>query len=179
MTSTPKRSANKARVLLGEITGAHGIRGEVIIRSYTAEPEGIAAYGPLHDQDRKKDFVIHVRRVTAKGTVASIEGVSDRTAAQALKGTKLYVDRSQLPPPEEGTYYHADLIGLSAFDPDGDLIGKVIAVANYGAGDILEIQLADSETKTELIPLLEAFVPEIDVDSGRIVVNMPITHDDD
>lgn len=169
-----KQMPGRARVLLGEISGAHGIRGEVIVRSYTADPAGIAAYGPLADERGTAHYTLSVKRVTSKGVIATVGGIADRTAAERLRGIKLYVDRDRLPETPAGEYYHADLIGLSAVSSAGEPIGEVIAVANYGAGDILEVKLAGS-AKTELLPMIESVVQEVDVAAGRIVIAMPET----
>jgi 16S rRNA processing protein RimM len=165
-----------SRVLLGQVTGAHGIRGEVLIRTYTAAPEGIAAYGPLSDAAGARQFRIAVVRVTAKGVVARIGGVADRTAAEALRGTALYVGRDRLPAAAEGEFYHADLIGLAAVAPDGGAIGEVVAVQNFGGGDLIEVRIAGSGA-TELVPFTDAFVPEVDLDGRRIVVVLPVEED--
>lgn len=167
---------SQGRILLGHIAGAHGIRGDVLIKTYTGTPEDIGAYGPLADQEGRRTFVVRVRRTTAAGVVASIDGIGDRTAAEGLKGTQLYVGRERLPPAADGEFYHADLIGLEAVDPDGREIGKVVAVRNYGAGDLLEIAPSGSRA-TEFVPFTEAFVPEIDVAAGRIVVRLPESPD--
>jgi 16S rRNA processing protein RimM len=156
---------------LGRIAGAHGIRGEVLIKAFTARPEDIAAYGPL-DAGAGRALQIETARVTPKGVVARIAGIGDRNAAEALKGTELYVDRNCLPPPEEGAFYHADLVGLAAADPEGRPLGEIVGVRNYGAGDLLELRLAGS-ARTELIPFTEAFVPEIDLAARRAVVLLP------
>ena len=112
-----------ARILLGRIAGAHGIRGEVLIHSYAEAPQDIAAYGPLGDADGAKTFTITRAKLTGKGVVARLAGISDRDAAERLKGVELYVRRDRLPPPAEGEYYHADLIGLTAIDPAGRAFG--------------------------------------------------------
>ena len=164
--------ATQPRILLGRIAGAHGIRGEVVIHAYTAAPADIGAYGPLFDKSGARSFQIESARATARGVVARLEGVDDRTAAEALKGVELYVDRDRLPAAAEGEFYHADLIGLAAVDPEGKAIGEIVAVQNYGAGDLLEIRLAGSG-KTELVPFTEASVPEVDIASGRVMVAMP------
>src|SRR5688572_13949524 len=106
-------SAEQRRVLLGHIAGAHGIRGAVLVRSYTAEPAAIAGYGALETEDGSARYVLSVEGATAKGLICRIAGVGDRTAAEALKGVALYVARDRLPPPDAGEYYHADLIGLA------------------------------------------------------------------
>jgi 16S rRNA processing protein RimM len=166
------------RILLGRIVGAHGIRGDVIIDSFTGEPGAIGDYGPLESEDRAKRLDISVVRVTPKGVLAHVAGVSDRNAAEALKGTALYAPRDRLPAATEGEYYHADLVGLRAEDEAGQLIGSVVAVQNYGAGDLLEIR-REGERTTELILFSDAFVPVVDVAAGRVVVVMPLAADDD
>ena len=168
MTGSPK----SARILLGRIAGAHGIRGEVVIHAYTVTPESISAYGPLFDRAGERSFEIANARATAKGVVARLKGIGDRTAAEALKGVELYVDRDRLPAAAEGEFYHVDLIGLAAVDPEGRQIGEIVAVQNFGAGDLLEIRLVGSG-KTELVPFTEATVPEVNIAAGRAVVAMP------
>ena len=110
--------------------------------------------------------------------VAHVAGVDDRNAAEALRGVELYVDRSRLPAADEGEFYYADLVGLRAEDAAGSVVGKVLAVHNFGAGDLLEIRLAE-EPVTELIPFTDAFVPVVDVAAGRVVVVMPLSAPDD
>jgi 16S rRNA processing protein RimM len=170
---TERDKDNPRLVLLGEITGAHGIRGAVFLKTYTSEPEGIAAYGPLDDEGERRKFKVTVQRMTSKGAIATIEGIADRNAAEALKGTKLYLHRDKLPSAEPGEYYHTDLIGLEAVDACGKRIGFVVSIANYGAGDLLDIAIEGSK-KTELVPLTEVFVGDIDLESRRIVVTMPV-----
>jgi 16S rRNA processing protein RimM len=160
------------RILLGRITGVHGIRGDVLIQSYASEPQAIAAYGPLQSEDGARQLAISVVRVTPKGVIAHVAGIDDRTAAEALKGLALYVERARLPQAAEDEFYRADLIGLTAEDPEGRKIGSIVAVENYGAGDILELRL-EGTRKTELIPFSDAFVPEVDVAGGRVVVVLP------
>lgn len=172
MTSTSRR------ILLGEISGAHGIRGELLVRSYAGEPQDIAAYGPLEDESGARTVTLSVVRVTPKGVIARVAGVDDRTAAEKLKGLKLYVERAKLPKANEDEFYHADLIGLQVTDPGGVEIGAIIGVPNYGAGDLLEVRLKDSK-QTELIPLTKACVPSIDFDRGVAVVIMPVLSADE
>jgi 16S rRNA processing protein RimM len=162
----------QGRILLGRIAGAHGIRGEVLIKTFTAEPEGIAAYGALSDADGQRTFNIERARATPKGVVARVAGINDRDAAEALKGIELYVEHGRLPPPGDGEFYHADLIGLSAVDPSGTPVGEIIAVHNHGAGDLIEVRLAGS-SRTELIPFTEATVPRIDMTARQAVMVMP------
>ncbi len=162
----------ETRVLLGSFANAHGIRGEVQVRTYTGAPESIASYGPLSDKAGARTFKLKVVRVTDKGIIARVEGIADRNAAETLKGIELYVDRAKLPAADEGEYYHADLIGLRAESPEGEEIGKIIAVANFGASDLLEIQLKGG-TATEFVPFSDACVPHVDIASGVATVVMP------
>lgn len=168
--SSPSSDADN-RILLGRILGPHGIRGDVVIETYTANPRDIASYGPLQSEDGSRSFEIKVVRETPKGLIARIAGVADRTAAEPLKGLTLFVDRERLPAAGEEEYYRADLIGLAVEDANGQRIGKVASVENYGAGDLLEIRL-EGARKTELLPFTETFVPVVDVKSGRVVVIM-------
>jgi 16S rRNA processing protein RimM len=164
-----------ARILLGRIAGAHGLRGEVLIHSFAEVPESIAAYGPLSDAAGHKSFSISRAKATAKGVVARLAGIGDRTAAEALKGQELYVARDRLPPPAQDEFYHADLIGLAVVDPQGRPLGRIAAIHNFGAGDLIEIALAGS-AKTELIPFTEATVPNLDMSAGRAVIVLPRVH---
>ena len=165
------------RICLGAITGAHGVRGLVRIKSFTETPEDLTAYGPLWDEAGRRRFDVTVKSQAKGALIAAIAGVDDRDAAEALKGTRLYVDRTALPPTEEEEYYHADLIGLSAEDRDGKAIGRVTGVQNYGAGDILEIERPDG---TELLlPFTKAAVPEVDLAEGRLVVDPPAEETED
>ena len=165
-------------VLLGEITGAHGIRGDVLVRTYTAEPEAIASYGDVTDASGLKRYSIRVVRVTDKGIVARINAIADRNGAEALRGTKLYIERKQLPPAAEQEYYYDDLIGLRAIAPDGQSIGTVVAVQNFGAGDLLEVQPA-SGAATEFIPFVDEWVPHVDVAAGTIVIDRRAEDEDE
>ncbi|MGE0025298.1 MAG: ribosome maturation factor RimM [Hyphomicrobium sp.] len=160
------------RVLLGHIIGAHGIRGAVLVRSYTAEPDAIAGYGALERESGGPPVTLVVEGATAKGLICRVEGVNDRDGAEALKGCALYVARDRLPPPEEGEYYHADLVGLSAVTEAGDVLGTVVAVANYGAGDILEVR-PEGATRTALYPMIEDVVRAVDLARGVIVLAPP------
>ena len=161
------------RVLLGRIAGAHGVRGEVRIHSYTAEPASIVSYGPLADKPGTREFKLLLRgTVRGDELIARIEGVDDRNAAEALRGTELYVDRDRLPPIESASeYYEVDLIGLEAVDPDGNALGIVARVADYGAGPVLEVRGADG---SELwLPFTDAVVPTVDLAAGRLVAVPP------
>ena len=164
--------AKPLRILLGHIAGAHGIRGEVLIKTYTEAPENVGAYGPLSDESGTRTFNLKSARATQKGVVARLQGVDDRNAAEALKGIALYIERDRLPAAADGEFYHADLIGLAAVDGDGKPLGEIVAVQNYGAGDLLEIRLAGTG-RTELVPFTDAAVPEVDIAARRVVVILP------
>lgn len=166
------------RVLLGRIVTAHGIRGDVVIDSYASDPADIAAYGPLQSADGAKEYRLKVVRVTPKGVIAHVAGVDDRNGAEALRGVELFVSRARLPAAEEGEFYYTDLVGLRAESETGDAIGTVVAVHNFGAGDLLELRL-EGQTATELIPFTDTYVPVVDVDAGRVVVIMPASTPDD
>ena len=163
----------QSRILLGHIAGAHGIKGEVLVKSYTGDPLAIADYGPLTDE-RGRTFEIASVRASNKGVIARLKGVADRNASEALKGVALYVDRAAMPDPDEGDYYHTDLIGLAAVDAQGNRIGKVVAVQNFGAGDLLELRL-DGAKLTEFVPFTDACVPVVDIKGGRVTIVLPET----
>ncbi len=160
-----------ASVLLGVIVGAHGIKGEVKVKTFTESPEGLNAYGPLTAGNGRVFEVAALRAVKAGEAVVRFSGVSDRNAAEALKGVQLFVPRASLPEPAEREYYHADLIGLRAEDASGVVLGRISAVHNFGAGDVLEIELPDG--KTEFVPFTDESVPVVDIPSGRAVVVFP------
>lgn len=161
------------RVCLGQVTGAHGVRGEVRLRSFTGVPEAIADYGPLEDESGARRFTILSLRPGKNALIARIEGVDSREAAEALKGVELWVDRAVLPEEsEEGAYYHADLIGLVAINAEGAALGQVVAVHNFGAGDLLEVRPATGG-QTVLVPFTEAIVPDLDLEAGWMLMLPP------
>lgn len=164
------------KVCVGVIAGVHGVRGLVKVKPFTADPEGVTAYGPVTD-DRDRPVRLDLQSMLKGQWLARIDGIGDRTAAQALTGTRLYVDRSRLPEPEEEEYYHADLLGLMAVTPDGKALGRVGAVHDFGAGDVLEIvpdaAVAEAGADTMLVPFTRAAVPSVDVAAGRVVVDVP------
>lgn len=164
-------SENEDHVLVGEIGGPQGLKGEVRIRSYTEEPHSITAYGPLQDENGRA-IEIESLRSTPKALIARVKGVTTREAAEALARTKLYVAREMLPAREEEEWYHADLIGLAALGQDGAALGQVVAIHNFGAGDLLEIKPA-SGGATVLVPFTRDTVLEIDVEGGRLTIAPP------
>ena len=138
---------------------------------FTAAPDALTRYGALHDAKGRKYDITVFRPGKPGEAVISFQGVTDRAAAEALKGTELFIARSALPATEEGEFYHADLIGLEAQDSEGRVLGKVAAIHNYGAGDVIEIARPDGDTV--LLAFTADNVPIIDVTGGRIVVAVP------
>ena len=167
------------RVVVAQIGAAHGIRGEVRLKSFAQDPMGLPSYGALTAPDGRSFEIEAIR--PAAGTspdmmVVRFKGVSDRNAAERLTGVELSVPAEQLSPPDADEFYHADLIGLSAVTVDGQVLGTIVAVPNYGAGDLIEI--APTRGSTILIPFTRSAVPEIDVAAGRVVVVPPIFDDE-
>jgi 16S rRNA processing protein RimM len=160
-------SAPTNPVLLATIGGAHGIRGEVRVRSFTEDPEEIGAYGPLFDGKGRR-LTVKSARAQKNVVVVRFAEVSDRNAAEALNGTELFVDRSVLPAEGEDEFYLADLVGLVARTTGGSVIGEIVAFHDFGAGDILEI--APEGGTSTMIPFTKEAVPEIDLDLGFILV---------
>lgn len=159
------------KLCIAVIAGAHGVRGDVRIKSFTAEPEGLSDYGPLTDKSGARAFRIKLLGLSRGLLRAHIEGVEDRDAAEALAGIELYIERSRLPAPDEDEFYHADLIGLRAKLEDGSEYGVVRALHDFGAGDVIEIELA--EGGTVVLPFTKAVVPLVDLGAGTIVVEPP------
>ena len=156
-------------VLVGAITAAHGVRGEVKLKSFTADPSAIATYSPLQTAAGRK---IEIARVRAQkdGFIAILKGVTDRNAAEALRGTELFVRRERLPEPDDDEVYVHDLIGLPVHLRDGSLLGEIAGVADYGAGDLIDVKVAGRKD-TVLIPFADQYVLEKAED--RIVVDLP------
>lgn len=160
-----------ARICLGIITGVHGIKGWVRLKSFTAEPEAIVAYGPLSDESGARRFELELVGAGKGVLLARIKGVEDRNVAERLKGLRLYVRRAALPPPQADEFYEADLIGLTAEREDGTRFGIVRAVNDFGAGASLEIE--EESGKTVLVPFTGAAVPVVDLARKRVVVAPP------
>lgn len=160
----------KDLVALGIIGRPRGVKGLVHIRPYTAAPDGITAYGPVQTGDGKQ-LEVEVVGVNKADVTARIAGITDRDAAAALTGTELFVPRAALPEAVEDEYYHHDLIGLRAVAVDGSELGRVLAVDDFGAGTMLEIELTDG--KGVYVPFSKEAVPEVDVQGGRVVIDPP------
>ena len=159
------------RVLLARIGAPHGVRGEVRLFIFAQDADSLFDYGPLTDEDGKRRFEITALRPAKEHFVARLKGVDTREAAEALTNVGLHVERALLPPPDdEDDFYHADLIGLAAVTLEGDAFGKVLAVHDFGAGDILEIA-PEGGGKTLMLPFTKAVVPSVDIKGGRVVVD--------
>ena len=160
-----------ARVCVGQIGAAHGVRGEVRLKPFTEDPLGVTRYGALETEDGRP-IEIEAVRPAKDMLVARLKGVADRNGAEALKNVRLYVPRERLPPPDDDEFYYADLIGLAAETADGAAFGVVKAVHNFGAGDLLEIEPAAGGA-TVMLPFNATTVPKIDIAGRRIVVEPP------
>lgn len=168
MTGRGRDEAIDGYLCVGVVTGAKGLRGEVRVKSFTARPEDVAAYGPVTDFGKSRSFRVKVTG-TAKGQVtAKLSGVDDRNAAEAIKGLKLYVPRAALPEPDPDEFYHADLVGLAVELVDGESLGTVAAVHDYGAGTSLEV--SGGKRGLVMVPFTKAACPVVDLKAGKVVV---------
>jgi 16S rRNA processing protein RimM len=160
-----------APICVARIGAPHGVRGAVKLWTFTEDPLAVRHYGPLLTKDGARQFeVTHVRE--AKGhLVATLKGIATREEAERLNGVELYVAREKLPDTSADEYYHADLIGLAAVNAAGEPLGRVIAIHNFGAGDIIEV--APSDGATMLLPFTNAVVPTVDLEGGRVVIELP------
>jgi 16S rRNA processing protein RimM len=158
-------------ILVGRIGAAHGVKGLVKLQSFTGEPAAIGGYGPLTDAAGQRRFEVTVLNAVKGGVVARIAGIADRTGAEKLRGIELYMPRDRLPPAAEGEYYHADLVGLAVELADGRPFGRVRAVENFGAGDLLAIERPGRPPVS--LPFTDRVVPVVDLTGGRVVVEPP------
>ncbi len=160
------------RVCVGSIAGAFGVTGEVRLKSFCAEPEAIADYGPLETEDGAHRFTLTLGRPVKSGFAARLSGVATKEEADALKGTRLYAARAALPTLPDDEYYHADLIGLAVMDTGGAALGTVRAVHNHGAGDLLEV-MGPGLKSSVLLPFTLDAVPTVDLSAGVVVADPP------
>lgn len=165
-----------AMICVGAIAAPHGVRGAVKIKSFTALADAIAAYGPLSDESGERQFALTVVGRAQDMLIATLAGVADRDAAERLRGLRLYVPRARLPAPAEDEFYHADLVGLAAVAPDGRALGRVAAVHNFGAGDVIE--LARDIGGAVMVPFSRRAVPSVDLAGGRVTIDLPAGLDD-
>lgn len=161
------------RICVGAIMGAFGVKGEVRLKSFCADPAAIGDYSPLWSEDGKQSFEIKVTGPIKGGFAARIKNVRYKDQADALRGTALYVDRDVLPNLPDDEFYHADLIGLDVYDTGGERLGKVTAVHDHGAGDLLEVSGKGLKTPA-LLPFTKEAVPTVDLQSGRIIADPPV-----
>ncbi|MBN9042141.1 MAG: 16S rRNA processing protein RimM [Rhizobiales bacterium 62-47] len=162
---------DKRYVCIARIGAAHGVRGAVKLWTFTEDPLAVLHYGPLITKDGARHFTVAQAREAKDHLVATLQGVTTRDEAEKLNGLELYVAREQLPATEADEYYHADLIGLAAVTIGGETIGRVTAVHNFGAGDVIEI--APPQGATMLLPFTNAVVPTVDIAGGRVVIELP------
>jgi 16S rRNA processing protein RimM len=160
------------RICVARIGAAHGIKGEVKLWSFTADPAAVADYGPLESQDGTLRFEIEALRPAKDHLVVRLYGVRDRDAAERLTNVDLYVPRARLPAPAAEEFYHADLIGLRAEDRDGTALATIVGIHDFGAGDLLELR-PPGAANTVLMPFNDATVPVVDIAGGRIVIDPP------
>jgi 16S rRNA processing protein RimM len=158
-------------ICIARIGAAHGVRGAVKLWTFTEDPLAVRAYGPLVTKDGARSFEIAHAREAKGHLVATLKGVGSREDAERLNGLELYVAREKLPDTNQDEYYHADLIGLAAMTPADEPLGRVVAIHNFGAGDIIEI--APPHGATMLLPFTNAVVPTVDLAEGRVVIELP------
>lgn len=159
-------------VCVAAVATAHGVRGALKLRCFTADAASVAAYGPVRDKHGHELFELTVIGRVRDGVIAAASGITTREQAEAMRSIELFVPRDRLPKPDEDEFYYADLIGLAVVDTTGADCGKVTAVANHGAGDVLEI--VDKDGHSLLLPFTRAAVPEIDLARHRIVIDPPV-----
>ncbi len=162
------------RICLGKITGVHGVRGEVKLKSFTQDPKDIANYGTLENEAQTKTFEIKIVGYSKELLRAKIKGVDDRNIAETLIGTELWATRDVLPELEEEEFYHTDLVDLKVII-DGQEVGKVLEMHNFGAGDIIEISL---HGKREMLPFTLEYVPVINIKEGYVEVSKTLEFDE-
>ena len=160
-----------APVCVARIGAAHGVRGAVKLWTFTEDPLAVQSYGPLMTKDGTRQFEIANLRAAKDHLVATFRGIASRNDAEKLNGIELYVPREKLPATDDGEYYHTDLIGLAAVTAADEPLGRVVAIHNFGAGDIIEIQPAKGATM--LLPFSNAVVPTVDIAGGRVVIELP------
>lgn len=163
--------SNDRKICIAQILGAHGVRGQVKLASFTEDVEAVASYGPLSDEAGKRSFTVKLGAWNKTHFICTMTGIATREEAEALRGTKLFVPRSKLPKPANGEYYYADLIGLEARLASGQVYGKVLDMKNYGAGDIIEISRPGG---AEMLPYNKDVVAEVNLDKGYLVIVPPV-----
>ncbi|MGB3147831.1 MAG: ribosome maturation factor RimM [Paracoccaceae bacterium] len=166
------------RICVGAITGAFGVKGDVRLKSFCAQPEAIVAYAPLWTSDGSRSFTLKLTRGSGAGLTARLSGINSKEEADALRGVELFADRDRLPNLPDDEFYHSDLIGLEVLDTSGTHLGAVRAVYNHGAGDILEVA-GPGLKATLLLPFTKAIVPTVDLTARRVIVDPPVESADE
>jgi 16S rRNA processing protein RimM len=159
------------QICIARIGAAHGVRGAVKLWTFTEDPFAVKAYGPLLTKDGARAFEVATAREAKGHLVATLKGIATREEAERLNGIELYIAREKLPATDQNEYYHADLIGLAAVNAADEPLGRVLAIHNFGAGDIIEI--APPQGATLLLPFTNAVVPTVDLAGGRVVIELP------
>ena len=160
-----------SHICVARIGAAHGVRGAVRLWTFTEDPLAVKRYGPLATRDGARHFEVTSTREAKGHLVATLKGITTREEAERLNGIELYAAREKLPATDEDEYYHADLIGLAAVTAADEPLGRVVAIHNFGAGDIIEI--APLHGATMLLPFSNAVVPTVDLAGGRVVIELP------
>jgi 16S rRNA processing protein RimM len=155
-------------VCVAAVAAAHGVRGALKLKCFTEDPVNVGAYGPVVDEQGRDLFEIRVVGPTKGGVIVEAVGITDRDAAEALRGQRLYVPRERLPAPEADAFYYEDLVGLEVQDAGGKALGRVVAVHDFGAGEVIEYQ--GEAGRSGMVPFTMAAVPEVDLAAGRLVV---------
>ena len=160
-----------AQICIARIGAPHGVRGAVKLWTFTEDPFAVQSYGPLRTKDGARSFEVATARAAKGHLVVTLKGIATREDAERLNGIELYIAREKLPATDEYEYYHADLIGLAAVTSANEPLGRVTAIHNFGAGDIIEI--APPQGATMLLPFTNAVVPSVDLKAGRVVIELP------
>lgn len=159
------------RICIGAFAGAHGVKGDAKVKSFTAEPLHVAAYGPVESEDKKRSFTLSVIRALKPDLLlVRAPEIKDREDAESLKGKRIYIERNKLPPVSDDEFYLDDLVGLQAFDEQGEPLGVISAVHNFGAGDLIELKDTSGDNAPQLIPFTKEAAPHVDIEGGKIII---------
>ncbi|MEE2745718.1 MAG: ribosome maturation factor RimM [Pseudomonadota bacterium] len=159
------------RICVGVVTGPHGLNGAVKIKSYMVSKEDIAAFGPVTDKTGKSTYNVQLKSSNNRNLIAELSGVEDRDASESIVGTELYLPRNVLPKLADNEFYYSDLLGLTVTDTEGQLIGKISLIDNYGAGEVMEVNLKEGGTR--MFRMSREVVPEINLRKGQVIINPP------
>lgn len=163
---------SRDHVCVAAIAGAFGVRGEAKLKAFTDDPAAVGDYGPLHTETGDRVFTLKLTRQIKGGYAARLTGVETREEAEALKGTRLYADRAALPEPDEDEFYYTDLLGLRIETEGGTRLGKIKAIQDFGAGDVIEY-LPEGGGESRYLPFTREIVPRVDISGGRIIADLP------